>query len=80
MDGVFDDVDGATEKPRPVRVLIPEHRSEKSVELRGFEPLTFCMPSLPCSRVSSDGVAVGPVTAGQGDSNVRGCLARSGEI
>jgi hypothetical protein len=28
------------------------------VELRGFEPLTFCMP---CSRVSSDGVALGPV-------------------
>jgi len=30
------------------------------VELRGFEPLTFCMP---CMRVSSDGVALRPVTA-----------------
>jgi len=32
------------------------------VELRGFEPLTFCMP---CSMVSSDGVALSLVTAGQ---------------
>ena len=30
------------------------------MELRGFEPLTFCMP---CMRVSSDGVALRPVTA-----------------
>jgi hypothetical protein len=32
------------------------------VELRGFEPLTFCMP---CSTVSSDGVVLGPVSAVQ---------------
>jgi hypothetical protein len=54
-----------------------EQRSDKSVELRGFEPLTFCMP---CSRVSSDSVALRPVTALQSRSNVRGRLARSGEI
>jgi len=47
------------------------------VELRGFEPLTFCMP---CSRVSSDGVVLGPVTAVQNGSDVWGSLARSGEI
>jgi hypothetical protein len=39
-----------------------------TVELRGFEPLTFCMP---CSRVSSDGVVLGPVAAVQSGSNVR---------
>jgi len=43
-----------------VRVLTIEQRSEKPVELRGFEPLTFCMP---CSTVSSDGVVLHPVTA-----------------
>jgi len=48
-----------------------------TVELRGFEPLTFCMP---CSRVSSDDVALGPAAAVQSDSNVRERLARSGEI
>jgi hypothetical protein len=48
-----------------------------AVELRGFEPLTFCMP---CSRVSSDGVVLGLVTAVESGSNVRGRLARSGEI
>ena len=55
------------------------HRTgiRKIVELRGFEPLTFCMP---CSRVSSDSVALGPVTAVQSGSNVWGRLARSGEI
>jgi hypothetical protein len=35
---------------------------------------------MPCSRVSSDGVALRPVTALQSDSNVQGRLARSGEI
>ena len=35
------------------------------VELRGFEPLTFCMP---CSLVSSDDVALGPVVAVQSGS------------
>jgi hypothetical protein len=47
------------------------------VELRGFEPLTFCMP---CSMVSSDGVALGPVTADQTGSGVWGRLAQSGGI
>jgi len=47
------------------------------VELRGFEPLTFCMP---CRQVSSDGVVLGPIAALHGGSSVRGRLARSGEI
>ena len=47
------------------------------MELRGFEPLTFCMP---CSTVSSDGVALGPVTAVQSRFGVWGRLARSSEI
>ena len=71
----------ATEKPRPLRLLIWdlifERRRDKSVELRGFEPLTFCMP---CSRVSSDSVALGPVTALQSSFDVWGRLARSGGI
>ena len=37
------------------------------VELRGFEPLTFCMP---CSMVSSDSVALGPITALQSNFDV----------
>ena len=44
------------------------------VELRGFEPLTFCMP---CSTLSSEGVASSPVIAGQDPFSVRGRLARS---
>ena len=47
------------------------------VELRGFEPLTFCMP---CSMVSSDRVALGLVTADQSGFGVWGRLAESGEI
>jgi hypothetical protein len=47
------------------------------VELREFEPLTFCMP---CSTIPSDGVALGPVTALQRGFDVWGSLARSGEI
>jgi hypothetical protein len=39
-----------------------------NVELRGFEPLTSCMP---CLTVPSDAVAPGRVTAGQGNSVVR---------
>ena len=46
-------------------MLIFERRIDKSVELRvklrGFEPLIFCTPY---SMVSSDGVALGPATAG----------------
>jgi hypothetical protein len=44
---------------------LPAHR--KPVELRGFEPLTFCMP---CSTIPSGGVALGPVTAGQAEYGV----------
>ena len=33
-----------------------------NAELRGFEPLTSCMP---CLTVSSDGIALGRITAGQ---------------
>jgi hypothetical protein len=35
---------------------------------------------MPCSRVSSDSVALGPSTALQSNSGVRGRLAQSGEI
>ncbi len=38
-----------------------------NVELRGFEPLTSCMP---CLAVSSDGIALGRITAGQTDIGV----------
>jgi hypothetical protein len=47
------------------------------VELRGFEPLTFCMP---CSTIASEGVALGLVTAVQSGFGVWGRRARSGEI
>jgi len=58
---------------------VTETRTEirKIVELRGLEPLTFCMP---CSTVSSDGVALGLVTAVQSGFDVWGHLTRSGEI
>jgi hypothetical protein len=48
-----------------------------TVELRGFEPLTFCMP---CSVVSSDSVALCPITALQSKVDVCGRLAQSGGI
>ena len=47
------------------------------VELRGFEPLTFCMP---CSTIPSGTVALGPVTALQSSFDVWGRRARSGEV
>ena len=47
------------------------------MELRGFEPLTFCMPCIP---VSSDHIALGPIAAGESGFNVWGRLAQSGEI
>jgi len=64
--------------PSPIRVqghsdVLRHH----TVELRGFEPLTFCMP---CSRVSSDSFVLGPITALQSGSSVRGRLAGSGGI
>ena len=52
-------------------------RLTTSVELRGFEPLTLYMP---CSMVSSDGVALRLVTAFQSCYRVWGGLARSGGI
>ena len=39
----------------------------KIVELRGFEPLTSCMP---CLAVSSDGIALSRIAAGQTDIGV----------
>src|SRR5580693_7507767 len=49
------------EKPRALRHLAWhltfERRSDKSVELRGFEPLTFCMP---CRRATSCAIAPQP--------------------
>ncbi len=54
-----------------------EQRSEKPVELRGLEPLTFCMP---CSTIPSDNVALGLVVAVQSGFGVWGRLARSGGI
>jgi len=45
--------------------------------LQGCEPLTFCMP---CSRVSSDSVALGLITALQSNSDVWGRLAQSSGI
>jgi hypothetical protein len=41
--------------------------TQDTVELRGFEPLTFCMP---CSPIRSDGVALGPVAAVPGGFDV----------
>ena len=41
---------------------LSKRRTKNSVELRGLEPLTFCMP---CTAVSSDAIVVGPASAGQ---------------
>jgi hypothetical protein len=43
--------------------MVPTEREDHCVELRGFEPLTSCMP---CLTVSSDGIVLGRVTALQG--------------
>ena len=72
MDGVFDDDEDDTGEGNEtaqntyVLGLVLDSRTEdrKSVELRGFEPLTFCMP---CSTIPSDGVALGPVSANQAE-------------
>src|SRR6266702_393547 len=58
-----------------VKITVPLR--DHTVELRGFEPLTFCMP---CSTIPSEGVALGLVTAVQRGFDVWGSLARSGEI
>jgi hypothetical protein len=47
------------------------------VELRGFEPLTFCMP---CLTVSSGSVGQGRITARQGDGLVWVGLAASAVV
>jgi hypothetical protein len=51
--------------------------SKNTVELRGFEPLTFCMP---CLAAPSDVIALGRITAGQEDICVWGRRALSGLI
>jgi hypothetical protein len=48
----------------------------ENVELRGFEPLTFCMP---CLTVSSGNVGQGRVTARQSNGLVWVGLAASAE-
>src|SRR6266702_2209589 len=58
-----------------VKITVPLR--DHTVELRGFEPLTFCMP---CSTIPSEAVALGLVTAVQRGFDVWGSLARSGEI
>jgi len=60
MDDLFDDDDPDEGNYGPkalwslVWYLTIEQRSDKSVELRGFEPLTFCMP---CRRATSCAIA-----------------------
>jgi len=51
------------ENRRRCHLIVTSTRTStrKIVELRGFEPLTFCMPCMP---VSSDGVAACRVVAG----------------
>lgn len=63
--------------PEPAVRFFSSNIDTKNVELREFEPLTFVMP---CMRVSSDGVALSPVTALQSGSGVWGRVAGSGEI
>ena len=83
MDDLFDDDDPDEGNYGPkalwslVWYLTIEQRSDKSVELRGFEPLTFCMP---CSWVSSDCVVLGPITALRSRSRVWRRLAWFVEI
>lgn len=78
-------------KPPPEGVYLPalqEVRShfsrpkyaadlQKRVELRGFEPLTSCMP---CLTVPSSGVPLGRVTARQGNGLVWWGLAASAVV
>jgi hypothetical protein len=55
---------------RKSKIIFQDHNVPltcENVELRGFEPLTFCMP---CTPVSSGGIASGRITAGQEDSGV----------
>ncbi len=81
MDNVFDDPDEEAEKlkarPEIVTMLVTIYSNEpsKTVELRGFEPLTFCMP---CTVVSSEAVPLSLVLAVQGVTTVRGRRAGSG--
>jgi len=42
--------------------IAPLKREDLLVELRGFEPLTFCMP---CLSIPSGWVASGRIAAGQ---------------
>lgn len=54
--------------------MIRRAGTQKSVELRGFEALTFCTP---CMLVSSDSVALSLITALQSNFDVWGRLAQS---
>ena len=64
IDDVFSDPDDEAEsqktRPEIVTMLVTIHSNEFSknaVELRGFEPLTFCMP---CRRATSCAIAPQP--------------------
>jgi hypothetical protein len=54
--------------------IVPTEREDHCVELRGFEPLTFCMPRMP---ISSEAIGLGRITAGRRDSGVRARRAPS---
>ena len=52
---------------RKSKIIFKDHNmplSWENVELRGFEPLTFCMP---CLQAPSGGVSLGRVSARQGN-------------
>jgi len=65
---------------RKSKIIFKDHNmplSWENVELRGFEPLTFCMP---CLRFSSGGVSLDRVPARQGNGLVWQSLAASAVV
>jgi len=65
---------------RKSKIIFQDHNmplSWENVELRGFEPLTFCMP---CLQVSSGGVSLGCVSARQGNGLVWQSLPASAVV
>ena len=65
---------------RKSKIIFQDHNMPlnwENVELRGFEPLTFCMP---CLQVSSGGVSLGCVSARQGNGLVWQSLAASAVV
>ena len=55
---------------RKSKIIFQDHNrplSWENVELRGSEPLTFCMP---CIAILSECIGSGRVTAGQNDIGV----------